>query len=477
MLPLSLRGAVAAMLVSASSLLVTAARPPADPTPARETAATLYHTDPEHLWNRVHAALLVRTGPDGKDYGHDRLEPLLWGESVHLRKGKPAGRAVAVLEEFIKHEGETLVRDPMMRAVLQRDLWLVANWVAGDANDDSKKLLGLLGKVIRRLALTSQQIAELPDNYGAAVASKVYAGGFDAATPERPYLPADLLKADGPWVCVGRPDGPTAPAHLDEGGGNRFTNSAFLVFLKLPAGRAATLDYLKRLAAFRGPLYLPNADEKSNRLLVNLPNPALPQWPKGAEVALVRRALLIDAARRVVATRLVESVQLRAMRADTPALTAEVVGEFHGGKQDGQTFAEFQLRRADLFAGAAGGVRDVSEARDFKTGFRAHLWDEFAERGSPASTAAPFPERSQPFKNNRASCFGCHQFPGVYGFNSFHEDFPFAVSRDLRKPGVGGYVPKSHSLVPLSVEQVERAAVKWKEEQPGWAALRKLIAD
>ena len=46
----------------------------------------------------------------------------------------------------------------------------------------------------------------------------------------------------------------TTPAHLVEGGTNAFTNSAFLVFLRLPDGRAATLDYLKKLRDFGGPL-------------------------------------------------------------------------------------------------------------------------------------------------------------------------------------------------------------------------------
>src|SRR5436190_1725279 len=31
----------------------------------------VYHADPNHLWNRLHDALFVRTGPDGKDYGRD----------------------------------------------------------------------------------------------------------------------------------------------------------------------------------------------------------------------------------------------------------------------------------------------------------------------------------------------------------------------------------------------------------------------
>src|SRR5262249_10433280 len=160
----------------------------------------------------------------------------------------------------------------------------------------------------------------------------------------------------------------------------------------------------KRLAAFDKPLYLPNADEKSRRSIPNLPNPALPQWPRGTEVALVRRAMLIDSKGRVVVSPLTESVQLRVLRTRTPALTAKAVGELYRGVPGAQAFAEFQLRRTALFAGEAGGLRDVSGERDFKTGFNAHPWDEFGDRRNPASTSAPFPGRSQPFKNNRASC-------------------------------------------------------------------------
>ena len=56
------------------------ARSADDPAPGR----ALYHTDAKHLWNRLHEALLVRTGPDGREYGRDRLEPLLWSETAHF---------------------------------------------------------------------------------------------------------------------------------------------------------------------------------------------------------------------------------------------------------------------------------------------------------------------------------------------------------------------------------------------------------
>src|SRR5207244_10396294 len=70
------------------------ALPADDPSPSR----SIYHADPAHLWNRLHEALLVRLGPDGKSYGHDRLEPLLWPESKHLLHGPAHDAALAVLE-------------------------------------------------------------------------------------------------------------------------------------------------------------------------------------------------------------------------------------------------------------------------------------------------------------------------------------------------------------------------------------------
>lgn len=467
LLPVSLLGGVC--------LLITTVQVAADPKEETPPQA-IYDKDRGHLWNRVHAALFIRTGPDGRSYGEDRLEPLLWKDTEHLLTGKSAARAVAVLDEFLRETGESLIDDPLKRAILQRDLWLVANWLAEKPRTDAQERFeALLAKVIRRLALSPDQIATLPDNYAAAVASKEYADTFDPEKPEQAYLPPDLFQPGGPWACVGRTDGPTAPRHLREDGTNRFTNSAFLVFLKLPGGRDATLDFLKRLAAFDEPLLLPNLDEKSKRSFPYLPNPALPQWPKGTEVALVRRALLIDSSRKIVASPLTESVQLRVMRTDTPAPTAETLEKADPRRgTNRQAFAEFQLRRGALFAGEAGGLRDASGERDFKTGFNAHPWDEFGERRSPASTAGPFPRRSQPFENNRASCIGCHRLPGVYSFNSL-QDFHFASIRSRRDEDGEG--PKPPSLIAMTVEEVEQAAIKWKEAQPGWVELRKLLPE
>lgn len=396
-----------AMAVCATSSAVAA-----EPAPS----AAIYHADAEHLWNRLYAALFVRTGPDGVVYGRDRLEPLLWKGSRHLLEGPSHQRAAAVLDEFVEKRGEKLIDDPPKRALLQRDLWLVYGWLAGRTEGKSDldagtvraaqdRLRRPLATIIGRLALTRTEIEALPDNYQAAVASEDFARRFDAGKPERPYLPSDLFSADGTWVCVGRIDGVTAPEHLREDRSYGFNNSVFLVFLRLPGGRAAATEYLKEL----------------------------PRFPAGTEVALVRRALLIDETQRVVPSPLVESVQLRV-----------------GG--DGM---EFRLSRAQLFAGKRGGLRPLgAEELDFKTGFGGGHWDEFEE----VSQVRPLSSALRPITKQ---CVGCHnreRFPDLLSGSHLGEPRPWLVKE-----------------MPLA--DISAVAAKTKEKQPSFAALRKLLAE
>jgi hypothetical protein len=453
--------------------------------PAKTSSArSIYQPDPEHLWNRLHEAMFVRIGPDGRAYGQDRLEPLLWRGSKHLLEEKSNSRVVALLEEFLKKKGETLVEDPLKRAVLQRDLWLVFNWLEGDhgkfyepalkpaeVRAARDRLRGPLAAVIGRLALTPDQIKKLPDNYAAAVASGEYARRFDPGHPDKPYLPPDLFAADGPWVCVGRPDGPVAPEHLRDTGTNPFTNSAFLLFLRLPAGRAATIDYLKRLRAFDRPLLVEAKEEK--QLAKYFPSPQLPPLPVGTQVALVRRALLIASPRTPTATALTESVQLRIYR-EAPEVTAQTaIAALDNGTrankrtQSWQSFHELQLSRSRLFAGRAGGLRAVSpDEFDFLTPFNLWYHDEFENRESGPRDGS-FSERTQ--RPTMKSCFGCHSLPGVCSFNSYFNFRAHLHDRDTSA--------RAFSLAEMAVPRAPGSAVKWKEERPTWTALRKLLAE
>jgi hypothetical protein len=434
-------------VVAAVCFLVPAG--PAEPANQPAPTAPVYHPDPNQLWNRLYRALFLRVGPDGRTYGQDRLEPLLWRESKNLLEERSNKRAVSLLEEFLKNKGEKRIDDPLKRALLQRDLWLVFNWLEGKhdnfapppleaqaARAAQERLRHPLAAVIGRLALSPKQIRKLPDNYAAAVASGRFARRFDPGKPDRPYLPSDLFSADGPWVCVGRPDGPVAPQHYVSGE-NRFTNSVFLVFLRLPAGRASTLTYLKKLRSFSGPVAVGTSG--GGRAV---PNPKLPKLPDGAEFALVRRALLIDSSHRVAAAPLTESVQLRADRSGRP-------------------FHEWRLSRALLLAGRAGGLRALGAGEsDFKTGFNAHAMDEL----ETTSRGSSFPGGRRLVV--RQNCVVCHEQPGLSSFNSL---FFF-------RGGSLGDGARGASLSEATVSQLAGVAVKWRERQPDWTALRKLLA-
>jgi hypothetical protein len=472
------------LLVSVALACFLTSSGPAEPPAKTASERSLYHADPEHLWNRLHEALFIRVGPDGRTYGQDRLEPLLWRGSKHLLEEKSNKRVVALLEEFLKNKGERLIEDPLKRAVLQRDIWLVFNWLEGEhgkfyepalkpeeVRAAQDRLRGPLAAVIGRLALTPDQIKKVPDNYAAAVDSGEFAKRFDPEHPDKPYLPADLFTADGPWVCLGNPDGPIAPAHLRDTGTNMFTNSAFLVFLRLPDARAATLDYLKRLRSFDRPLLVEAKDDK--RLAKYVPNPQLPPFPVGTEVALVRRALLIAAPHTPTATALTESVQLRIYR-EVPEMTEQTArAALDNGTQANkrseswQTFQEFQLSRSRLFAGRAGGLRVVSpDELDFPTPFNLWQHDEFENRESGPGDRS-FSERSQ--LPTMKGCFECHSLPGVSSFNSYFNFREHLHDRDTSA--------RAFSLSEMAIPKVDGSTVKWKEERPTWTVLRKVLAE
>jgi hypothetical protein len=306
-----------------------------------------------------------------------------------------------------------------------------------------------LAAVIGRLALSPDQIERLPDNYADAVATGKFATSYDPKQPDQAYLPPDLFTADGPWVCVGRSDGGIV-ARLHLRADNPFTNSTFIVFLRLPDGRAATLDYLQRL---RG--------EPRDQNVVNTALPKLPQFPKGTEVALVRRSLLIAAPHTLTATALTESVQLRIYR-EVPELTPQALKGGGNEVRSWQSSFEFRLRRSQLFAGQAGGLHASYPTQlDFKTGFGNKGRDPFEELGGSSAT---FPQARQ--ESVTGVCFACHSYPGVYSFNSF---------RNFRGGGGGDNGPAP--LAAMSLAEVNRAAIKWKQDRPNWSSLRGLLAE
>jgi hypothetical protein len=375
---------------------------------ASTSDVTIYDSNPGHLWNRLHRALYVRTAADGRKFGADRLDPLLWANTRHLLSGKSPEDAVAVLDEFLNHHGEQLIPDPLRRAILQRDLWAVFDWAAyrdGTTEDKEKqsKLLVRLAAAIDRVALTKAQLQSLPDNFAAAVASKSFAARYESTHPRVEFLPPDLLDADGPWVYLKANDGRTITPMHDDGFGGR---SVFLVLLRLPEGRKATLDYLAKLRNFQNPW----TEVKNGEQTLN---PELPQFPAGTEVALVRRAILIDDRGKLIATRLVESIQLRHFH-KVPGLHAARAERDERDQDD----YEFQLSRKKLFAGEAGGL--FSPESDFLFVQFQSMGVDVLERADELHDSGAG-ELQQLVRN---SCSNCHLAPGIFSLRSFQASFP-----------------------------------------------------
>lgn len=327
--------------------------------------AGLYDPDPQHLWNRVHRTLNVRTAA-GQEFGADRLDPLVWADTQHLLTGASHTGALATLDEFIKRRGELLVADPTRRAMFQRDLWAIFDWLSesyGPHQEARRALMTRLARMIRNVALTSNQIAALPDTYRAAVTSRALS-----------ELPDDLDSTSGPWIAIGGLS-TIVPQHAGE-----LSRSAFLVLWRLPGGAAETTRYLTSLWEFPQP-FVPDqafSQPRDGERRVKV-NPALPSIPDGARIALVRTALLINRDGRITPSRLVESIQLRTFGRNPP-------------------FSEFAMSRAALFAGDAGGLKALrADDEDLLT---------FSDKGMDAFEHAP----GRAVRGNRVLdlCVACH---------------------------------------------------------------------
>jgi hypothetical protein len=287
------------------------------PTPAVQRASgephrELYDPNPDHIWNRLYRALFTRVARDGREYGYDELDPLLWSETKYLLSGPSNQLAIKLLDEFLKTDAERLIKDPLKRAILQRDLWAVFDWstLHSDEQTPEKRALQIkLAQVIRRTALSKQQIESLPNSYIEAVAAKSFADQYDPSKPEVPFIPPDLFQKGGPWVALSKFGGDAiALGHVFGLSGR----SAFRVFIRLPGGREATLAYIKKLETFPKQ-WLAALDSRDPERVV--PNPATPQFPPGTQLALVRQMMLIDDQANLRPTRLTEDVQIRVHRA------------------------------------------------------------------------------------------------------------------------------------------------------------------
>ena len=136
-----------------------------------------------------------------------------------LIEGRSHRQAIKSLDRFLD-SGQDFVKEPLKRAILQRDLWAIFVSTA-DPNlphqVERRELQKRLAQVIRQIALSSDEIRQLPDNLQQAVRSRSFPTEYQADQSDRPFLPDDLMKANGTWVLLGnryRRDDLAAPNHV-----------------------------------------------------------------------------------------------------------------------------------------------------------------------------------------------------------------------------------------------------------------------
>ena len=410
-------------------------------TPAVTDSWSLYDADQRHIWNRLYRALYARTGSNGREYGYDELDPLLWHGTKYLVSEPTNRQVIVLLDEFLASHSERLISDPLKKAIFQRDLWSIFDWTtqADLGPPQNRRALQLrLARIIRRLALSEEQIRALPDNYLEAIGSKKFAREYDAGRPEESFLPPDLLQPNSQWVPLSAIGGePVAPSHTQAFSGR----SVFLAFIRLPAGREATLAYLKNLSEFPKPWIQVRRDFSRA-----LPNPDLIQFPAGTQLALVRRMVLIDEKSNLVPTNLIESVQIRVHRS-IPRVIEEGLNTDRNEARTSLDTYEFKLSRAKLFAGDSGGLRSVlRDEKEFPL-FQSHGIDLFEELKGPDQSERDL----RPVLN---SCASCHFRPGIHGM----------LSRSVR-----------HEVTPSWDLKYEANTVNgWKRRQYSWGLLQGL---
>ena len=379
---------------------------------------TIYDLNPNHLWNRLNETLFERTAQDGKKYGLDELDILYWGRTTNLLAGTSYQQALSVLEEFINTHGEKLIHDPLKRALLQRDLWELFDWSTGYASSPNEKLArhelqSRLALAIRRLALTTNEIAALPDNYARTTKKTA------------PDLPAGLNQTNGDWLSVSdQNDLLTAPTHV----GSFRGHSTFQVLVRFPEGRQAAISYLDKLRSFEhvwiyktNPMFpfaitygfdgtnsFPIATNNEPQEILTL-NPDLPQFPTNTEWALARRMCVIDADGNIRPTPVMASVQMRSYYTFADRLITNSGGGVNSITP--QKCYEFQMNRRQNCE-----LREIGQnEKDFNF---VHLMgmgiDQFEYTSGNASNEVEVIDSARLQSVTLNTCMTCHSAPGLF---------------------------------------------------------------
>ena len=299
-------------------------------------AVPIFDSRPDNPWDAARDVFYSHRFTNGSVYENreslDRAPWISWGR--FRNDADFFAHVEAVLDTFLKlPRSEVEEQSALRRAILLRDLWPVFDAqidgpaAYGVAGERAAKLQSRVGQIMRRLELGDALASHLPDNYQMAIKAKSFLTAFDAKSPEKGFLPVDLFDEAGPWVAIAR-DKKTV-------GGLGHTQSVqyrsvFVPYIRVSAKRQDAIDYLYKFHR----------------------SPQSP--PKGTQFALVRRMALPTDSGHIVATPVIESVQI---------IVTDPPRDHH---------FKFVLNRAALIAGQPGlrqlTADDTVDAYGFESG-------------------------------------------------------------------------------------------------------------
>ena len=425
--------------------------------------SAIYDANPQHLWNRLFAALYVRESnlpdrPGGEPVrrieGGDYIDFFGWGRTTYWSSEPTSRRLNELLDEFLTSGGPDLIDEPLKRAVLQRDLWAAHDFLVSqnvrrfgslEVRRRRDALADKLARAVASLALSQEQIAALPDTYAAAVRSGHFVAEPDF-TDEADYLPHGLLTDPDEWVEID-----FFQPNLHEDLFERFVTmhareyqgrSYFRIFCRFPGGRAELEEYLPMLER-HGIDWRQAAQDGFIRLKKDAP-----QIPVGSEFALVQFMTSLDENRQPTPTRIVESIRHRIYR----NVTGESTPDTNTGL--GMHVMEYTMKRRLLFDGLKQGGLHREDV------------------GEPLYRVIIQPEDGPDWGTDRRKvlfqqCVDCHMSPrarriGVHSVMSLVNMGGF---------GVGAQLGISHPLDPTDADTRAERVVRWKRQHETYRRL------
>ena len=287
-----------------------------------------------------------------------------------------------------------------------------------------KQLAGL----IRQLALKRSEIESLPDTLHTTVQAKKYPTGFDLGKPTSPFLPADLIEESSAWVYFGRSSTPVN----DHARKSRW-RSSFFQLIRLPGGRRATIEYIKRLQLLR----LPERRRATIEYIDRLNKQEV--FPVGTQVALIEKAFLVSDKGEMVLSPMTVSIQLRAYR--------NVKQSFREAGTATQCVAEFISRPRDFMRADA--LMTAMSPADYRL-------KTFRSDGGKQDTFELVDDPKASNQPRLRQCMNCHGGTCIRSFG------------DVARGDLKSFQMRNQKEIVQATAKAKRDDVSWKLLQTAW---------